>query len=145
MARILMLGFPDPDHLKTGIMAAGQLVPDHELEKQSLAYAEGLFRLTDMLRSTLANQPDLDTKKKEISAFLPKDLIQDGLGEELIVEVKFFSNKGDRSGANLNKAAGAVWEVLRSFAEEHLTECTWIEVSIEVLGSDHFGHCGGPV
>lgn len=66
----------------------------------------------------------------EVSVFFPADLVQEGLGEELICMVDGLFEKPERTMEIRNLLAGSINRVLVNFALERLPQCLKVEVII---------------
>ncbi len=64
----------------------------------------------------------------DVSVFFPTDLVQMGLGEELVCLVDGLFVKPERTTEVRQRVFDAVKDVLRGFAERHLSKCKKVEV-----------------
>ena len=65
---------------------------------------------------------------EEVSVFFPSDLLQRGLGEELICVVDGLFESPDRTNFGRQRLAEAIARALRKFAKDYLPKCKKVEV-----------------
>lgn len=106
----------------------------------TLADSEALKKLirTD-LPEAVAGIPVLGLLPKHVSAFAPRDLLQEGLGTEIIAHIDDLLERPGRTVGVKNAVAGIVKRVLQNFAREHLPQCALIEVSTQSLDTQQEG------
>lgn len=81
-------------------------------------------KMIDRLRYAVIGIAELELKLDEISVFCPRDLVQKGLGEEVIVFVEGLFDKPERTAVVRQNLAAAVVGVMRSyFPFVSLVEC----------------------
>jgi hypothetical protein len=89
------------------------------------AASEMVFEeLLDGLRHAIASSLIISTSR--VSIFFPTDIIQHGLGEELIFEIKALRAEKDAQ-ITRRSLASAIVSKLSIFALEHLPQCQKVE------------------
>lgn len=81
-----------------------------------------LIDIWKSLRLTVADISDLDLKKEQVTVFFPSDLLQDGLGEEIIITIRGLFKKSKRTNKVRNILCREVAIVARAFFPKALVE-----------------------
>lgn len=86
--------------------------------------ADSLEELTDMLQRDISNIKELGLKKTDITCFYPKDLMKEGLGEEIIVFVDCLTKKPKRTKEVMDGLARVIIiDINIFFRDINLIEC----------------------
>jgi len=72
----------------------------------------------------------------DVSVFFPADLVQEGLGEELVCVVDGLFEKPERTPELREIMASAIKSTLVAFATEHLSQCCKVEVIVNRFNQD---------
>lgn len=76
------------------------------------------------MRQKVADIEELGLKKDQVSIFFPRDLMSQGLGEEIIVFVEGLMEKPERTNAVRRRlATNLIDEVSQSFLKTNTIEC----------------------
>lgn len=94
---------------------------------------EGLIALTMNLRSSVERFPDFELTTSQVSVFYPADVLQEDLGEELIMMIDGFFTKPNRTSALRDQWAKVLCHQLRVFAQESIPHCKKVEVIMRVF------------
>ena len=78
----------------------------------------------------------LNLHKEEISVFLPRDLVNSGLGKELVCMVEGLFEKPERTIEVRQQLAESIKSALYYFAQEYLPSCPKIEVLVKRFNQD---------
>lgn len=92
-----------------------------------------------MARLQDAAARELNLRSSEVSVFLPADLVQTGLGEELVCIVGGLFNKPEWTSEVREKLAVAVVLVLGDFARRYLSQCGKVEAIVNPFNQDTDG------
>jgi hypothetical protein len=76
----------------------------------------------------LAASGALQLSANEVSVFFPLDLVQEGLGQELVCLVEGLFVKPERTAEVRQRLFDAIADELDRFAQQHIPQCTKIEV-----------------
>jgi len=98
---------------------------------------ETLGDLIDSLR--IASGSVLGLSTGEISVFFPVDLVQSGLGEELICFVDGLFERPERTWSLRRTLASAIVSKLCSFAMTYLPQCSKVEAIVNRFNQDADG------
>ena len=77
----------------------------------------------DELRKTTASIEELKLTEEQVSAFFPADLLQEGLGEEIIFFVFGLLAKPERTSEVRNNLAQKLAATAKVYFPEAMTEC----------------------
>jgi hypothetical protein len=102
--------------------------------------AEHLPRLTTSIQHMVASVHQLGVKKEQVTVFYPANLMQEGLGEELVAEFVGTFKKRERTRKLLDFVAKQVRMELTLFANQHVPHCTFAEVIIPVFDRERGGY-----
>ncbi len=80
------------------------------------------------LPRAVAAVEELGVKPGQVTAFVPSDLVNEALGEEIIVFIEGLWMRKERTPEVRQRLADAVLDCMRRFAEEHVFRCEMIEV-----------------
>lgn len=89
-----------------------------------------LEKLVLQLRKTVGFFPEFQLMEDQVSVFLVPDLVQKGLGEEIIVIVEGLFVTPQRTLERRKMWANTIGTVLRDFASPHIPQCNKIEVLV---------------
>jgi hypothetical protein len=83
-----------------------------------------LESLLDALRKTAASVEELHITKNDVSVFFPKDLVEEGLGEEIILFIEGLLDKPERTATVRKTFAQALANCTgRFFPKTKMIEC----------------------
>lgn len=95
-------------------------------------------KLNDILKglqSAVAGVEELGLINEQVTVFFPPDLLQDGLGEEIIIEIKGLFGKTEHTNEVRNKLCAKVGQVAKTFFPE-----AFVEVIIDVPYNAEWGY-----
>jgi hypothetical protein len=87
-----------------------------------------LTLLIEAIQRAASGVKQLKIHSDAVTVFLPSDLVQAGLGEEIIVHVTGLLPKRERTARVKEDLLAAICGVLAAFARQHLPACKLIEV-----------------
>ncbi len=99
----------------------------------------GLEDLIGRIQSGIASIPELELQASEISVFFPRDLVQLGLGEEVIVSIERLFEKPERTLKIRQRLALSVASVIEDFALAHLPQCKLVEIFVNTFNPETEG------
>lgn len=102
-------------------------IPDSKLSK----WGYPLEKFWEELRSAVLDTPELELTKDQVSVFFPRDMIQKGLGEEIIIFVDGFFEKPKRTAEVRKRYA----DNLRDIAKEYFPDAL-VEVFVRPFNSE---------
>jgi hypothetical protein len=97
--------------------------------------ASGYGKLINNLQSVTANALR-DIHPYDVSVFFPVDIVEAGLGEELICIIEGLFEKPERTAEVRKELARAILKVLYRFSEDCLPDCIKIEVIVKRFNQD---------
>ncbi len=89
--------------------------------------------LIGQIQSEIASIPELELEASQVSVFFPRDLVQLGLGEEVIVSIQGLFEKPGRTPEIRQHLALSVASVIENFAWKYLPQCKLVEVSVNTF------------
>jgi len=89
-----------------------------------------LEALVERIQIKVADLPVFMIPESEVFVFFPKDLLSEGLGEELIAEIKGLYIKQERTKEVLSTMRRAIKDELKKFTLASLPQCRSVEVFI---------------
>lgn len=93
------------------------------------------------LQRSVSNIKALGVDSSEVSVFLPSDLVQLGLGEELICVVEGLFQKPERTTQVRQLLAVSIRDCLAEFARNHMLNCRKVEALINRFDQEVDGCC----
>ncbi len=91
------------------------------------------------IQEAVASQKELGITLNQVSVFIPSDVVQQGLGEELICIVEGLFAKPERTKEVLDQLALKIRETLETFAGAHLPRCVSFEVFVKRFNPEEDG------
>ncbi|MFH1315084.1 MAG: hypothetical protein ABIH67_01685 [Candidatus Uhrbacteria bacterium] len=76
---------------------------------------------------------ELKVTKEQVTVFLDRDHVQQGLGKELCVYIIGLYRRPERTPEVLNRLALVIANSLEVFARRHLPQCTCVEIPKPIL------------
>ena len=86
--------------------------------------------LIHKLQNAAASVYELRLSPGQVSVFFPVDLVQSGLGEELIATVEGLLARPERTERVRQELAEEITEILTEFARNHLGQCNLVETLV---------------
>lgn len=103
----------------------------------------GLEKLIEGIKHEVRSIKELEIDESQVSVFFPSDLVQTGLGEEIIIFVKGLFEKPERTPEVRQKLAVQIRDNVKGFAELYLigicTVICTVEVFVESFNPDTNG------
>ena len=87
-----------------------------------------LIQLIEAIQGAASGIGALKITREDVTVFMPADLVRQGLGEELIIQVTGLVPKRERTAKVKERLLMAIRAELAEFAEQHIHACKKIEV-----------------
>lgn len=102
----------------------------------------GLKNLIKCLQESVSSVTELYLEENQITVLFPPDLVDEGLGEELICIVEGLIKKRNRTPEVLKQLAEKIRETLKIFSIPNIPNCTLVEVFVKKFDPEKDGFAG---
>lgn len=99
----------------------------------------GLIDLMKEIQVTVSSISELQLTSDQITVFFPKDLVTEGLGDEIIVDVQKLTDKLERTEKVLNNLAEKLANMVIN--KVRIPNLIFVEVFVQCFGSNKTGFC----
>lgn len=89
-----------------------------------------LVKCMEAVQKAVASVPELGLTSDQVTVFFQADLLNQGLGDEIIVEVQGLYKKDERTPEVLEALRNEIRDAVRKYADDHIPQCSLIEVRI---------------